>query len=187
MNQFKKAYLFLVLSLSFFIQSCDNEIIDPAIVIPDPIESGSLQVNFDGQIFESTATTATKTIGTASVATYKITGTLTGTTTKAVTILFTENGTNTFLTGGIPYSQGGGGSVSYMENTATPTSMFTSINYANATLGTGQINVTSINTTNKLISGTFNCTVYMLDPVTGTVNSSKVFSNGIFNKVSYTE
>ncbi len=187
MNQFKKISLFLILSLSFLIQSCDNEPIDVAIEIPEPIDVGSLQVNFDGQVFESTATTATKTIGAGSVATYKITGTLTGTTTKAVTILFTENGTNTFLTGGIPYSQGGGGSVSYMENTATPTSMFTSINYANATLGTGQINMTSINTTNKLISGTFNCTVYMLDPVTGTVNSSKVFSNGIFNNVPYTE
>lgn len=186
MNQYQKISLFLVLVLSFFVQSCDVEPIDPAIVIIDTPADGSLQVNFDGQVFVADATAATKTI-VSGKALYQISGTLSGSTTKAVTLSFTENGTNTFLTGGVPYNQGGGGTVSYMENILTPSAIFTSVNYANIVLNTGQINLTSIDATNKLISGTFNCTVYMEDPVSGTINSSKIFSNGIFNNIQYTE
>lgn len=187
MSRLKIFSVFLLFSALFFFQSCDNEPIDSAIVIPEEVSEGTLQVAFDGQIFVSNATTATKTIVSGTNATYQISGTLSGTTTKAVTLSFTENGTNTFLTGGVPYSQGGGGTVSYLENISNPSSIFTSINYASATSNTGQINVTSVDTTNKLISGTFNCSVYMADAATGSVTSTKVFSNGIFSNIHYTE
>ena len=187
MSRLKIFSVFLLFSALFFFQSCDNQPIDSAIVIPEEVSEGTLQVAFDGQIFVSNATTATKTIVSGTNATYQISGTLSGTTTKAVTLSFTENGTNTFLTGGVPYSQGGGGTVSYIENILNPVSIFSSVNYNNLTSNTGQINVTSNDTANKLISGTFNCTVYMLDPSTGTVTSTKVLTNGIFTNVHYTE
>lgn len=186
MYYYKKTTLLLFLFVSFLFQSCDNEPIDSAIVIVETPENGSLQVNFDGQVFVSDATAATKTIVSGN-ATYQISGTLSGSTTKVVTLSFTENGTNTFLTGGVPFNQGGGATVSYMENISNPTAVFTSVNYANIILNTGQINVTSNDTANKLISGTFNCTVYLEDPVTGTISSSKIFSNGIFTNIHYTE
>ena len=188
MNPLKKISIVFVLIASFSFQSCDNEPIDSAIVIPETSSNGVFKVNFDGQEFVSNSVTATKiTLPGSTNATYQISGLLTGTITKGVLLSFTENSTGTFLTGGVPYTQGGGGTISYLENVALPTTVFTSVNYSSPMSSTGQINVTSNDTTAKLISGTFNCTVYLFDPVTSTVTSTKVLSNGIFTNILYTE
>ena len=61
--------------------------------------------------------------------------------------------------------------------------IYSSINPADALTNTGQIKITSINTVNKRISGSFEFTGYHKD---GLITYTKEFTNGTFKNVPYT-
>jgi len=94
----------------------------------------------------------------------------------------------TYNLGNVDLTNGGRGFISYYPNSTIPTTVYNSNNLADMSNHTpsGQLNVTSNDTTNKIISGTFHGTVYLNDLQTFALVGTKTFTNGIFSNVHYT-
>lgn len=183
MKNLKVVLCFFLMVISHLLISCNDEPVD-SILIPSEGD-GNFEVTFDGQKYITNSSSVTKIQTSPTSATYQIKATFAGINNKQVVISFTENGTNTFLTGGVPYSQGGGATISLFENIDLPTIYYSSINFDFPLSNTGQINITSNDSTKKLISGNFSGTVYFQQQ--NSTILSKELTNGKFTNISYAD
>jgi len=162
--------LFAALSV-FNFTACDTEPIDPNIVVPDPtepVEDGNFQVKIDGTQYTALATQAyisggsilmTATRANGDSFGFIIGGTTPGTYAANQNILaFTQNGSE------------------YGWEASNP---------ANVGQNTGSITISSVNTQNNTISGTFQFTGYWTD-TTDTTVAPKEFTEGVFTNIPYT-
>ena len=143
---------------------------------------GNFTVDIDGTAFVATNVVASRhtsidpTTG-PDILTSQIAG-ISGT--KMVTAQFTENGTTTY---DIPDSDGA--IIGYTPNVANPTGIYSSMD-PNSTSTIGNIAITANDLDNHIISGAFQCKVFLLDMNTGTVTATAQLTNGIFTNVHYT-
>ena len=149
---------------------------------PNPL-NGTFTATVEGQSFVANEIIAVrKTIiqpGIPDVISYNIAGLLNeGLTSKSITIQFFPKGTNSYL---IPEE----GLISYIPNALTQ-EVYSPTNIANPFENTGVLNITSEDITNKKISGTFSCTVFLIDNLTQTIIGQKEITNGVFTNVTYT-
>jgi len=161
--------LFGTLLLSLTFSSCENEPVDSAInlnPVEPPVLPATFRVNFDGQTYIATQFNAVMNDGVLSVTAYK------GTQLESFTLSI--NGTTP---GNYPANLN---NISYSAGTGAP--VYQSINPADATADTGQINITAVNETDQTVSGTFSCTGYS---GTGTNVVTKIFTNGVFTNIHY--
>ena len=70
--------------------------------------------------------------------------------------------------------------ISYVDGNSSNTNAFTTNQGADTTQSGGQVIVTSINTTNKTISGTFQCKVFREQD-----NAQEIITQGVFNNIPY--
>jgi hypothetical protein len=164
--------LFLLFSAVTF-TSCDTEPLDSAINLDDfntvPIPANAqFKVDFSGETFNATNTTV------------YISGN---------TIVMEATRGNAGEGFGFIIDGSTVGTYQANENllTYTPSNSeygYWSLNPENETLNTGSITITSINTTNNTISGTFNFTGYWSDTTVTNILPT-VFSNGVFTNLPY--
>ena len=145
--------------------SCDNESLDPAIVVggevnPNPNPTGGiLQVDFDNQTYVSSTTQVYISAGTIQV------------------LATNSQGTVGFIVSGTTVGTYNGDDILFGY---TPTGADNSYTNVGST-APAVLTITAINTTNKTISGTFNFTGGLgLDAA-----ESKVFTNGVFTNLPY--
>ena len=161
--------LFGTLLLSLTFSSCENEPVDSAInlnPIDPPVLPATFRVNFDSQTYIATQFNAVMNAGVLSVTAYK------GTQLESFTLSI--NGTTP---GNYPANLN---NISYSAGTGSP--VYQSINPADATADTGQININAVNETDQTLSGTFSYTGYS---GTGTNVVTKIFTNGAFTNIHY--
>lgn len=178
MSKIKYLSAFLLLFTAFAFTSCDdNEPIDSAIVLnpgdggENPgggVETGLFKADFDGQTFSSSSTIVYISGGSIIINAYRSNGENFG---------FILEGTST---GTYPANQ----------NLVTYTPATSEYGYwgnhpTDDTADTGSVIITSINTVNKTISGTFRFTGYWSDFDNETV-APKQFTNGVFTNLPYT-
>lgn len=179
-NQF--LLLFLVATTAILMScSTDIEPIDPAVTIPNPSKNGQLKVDIDGQTFVATNVQAN-----VSAAAISITG--------------LRSGNNDFVQITLPAPLNQIGTHTWAE--ATANNAILGLIYSNSSseafisapmtgdfaafpayVDTAEVIVTSIDTQNKTISGTFSFTG-------GRVNAAgeliiKKFTNGSFTNIAY--
>lgn len=175
-------FLFFIATFSIF-TSCttDVEPLDPAIEIPNPAANGQLKVDFDGQTFVATNVQAVVN-------------------STAIAITGLRSGNNDFIqiTLPAPLNQVG----TYTWATATANNTLLGLIYTNsaqegfvsapsngdfadfpAYTDTASITITSIDVTNKKISGTFQFTGGRFNNANNLV--LKKFTNGSFTNISY--
>lgn len=174
--------LSLIVICQLFI-SCNDEPVDSILISNGG--DGNFELNYDGQKHITNITSVSKIQTSTTSATYRITANFSGVTNKQIVISFIENNTNTYLTGGVPYSQGGGATISLFENINLPTIYYSSVNFDFPLSNTGQINITSNDLEKKLISGTFSGTVYFQQQNSSIL--SKELTNGKFTNISYAD
>ena len=153
-----------------------------AVVNPNPV-NGSFTANIDGQSFVANEIIAVrKTIiepGIPAFTSYNIAGMLNeGLNSKSITIQFFPHDTSSYL---IPEEA----LISYIPNALTQ-EVYTPTNIANPFENTGVVNITAEDIVNKKISGTFSCTVFLIDNLTQTIIGQKELTNGVFTNVTYT-
>ncbi len=182
--------LLLFTAISF--TSCENEPIDSAIDLDDfggnnggnGNNNGVFKVDIDGVTFTASTINATKISQPFSI--YQIAGIATaGGVTKSVMIQIKDNGTNNYLTGTGPNGPEDA-EIGYFPNVLEPDTVYTSDDFDDIDNSTGSLTITANDIVSKKISGTFNCTVYLLNPDDGSVVGSKTLSNGVFTDVTYT-
>lgn len=165
----------LLFVFSVFMVSCsaDIEPLDPAIQVPGEDGSGSItpvfKVDFNGSTFIASNYEAVITGGSIVVSGIRAT--------DGDSVSFIVSGTTI---GTYPANE----NIIIYQPSDTEFG-YLGINYSNPNLNTGSIVITSINTTNKTISGTFNFTGYWSD-----IDESGVlpitFTNGVFTNIPYT-
>lgn len=163
----------LILFSAFNLTSCSEvEPIDPAIIInpnpnPNPIPTAGLfKVDFDGQTFSASTTLVYLSGGSIIINATRPQGDSFG-----VILSGTITGTYPANDNLIAYSPAGS-EYAYTGNHPT-----------DETLNTGSMIVTSINTINKTISGTFQFTGYWSNY--DVTLAPKVFTNGVFTNLPY--
>jgi hypothetical protein len=165
---------FVLLFSVFTFTSCDNEPIDPAIVIggenpgENPGTTGVFKADFDGQTFTTNTTMAYISGGSIIMNAVKTNG-------ESFSMILdgTTPGTYPANPNLIGYSPAGS---EYAFIGTHPT---------DENANTGSIIVTSVNTTNNTISGTFSFTGYWSDYDDDSV-APKQFTNGVFTDIPYT-
>ena len=163
----------LVLFTAVGFTSCsDLEPIDPAIdLTPDPVpnpEGGLFKVDFDGQTYTAAATTVYISGGSIVINALRANGDSFGIIVDGNTI-----GTYPANDNLLAYNPAGS-EFAYVGNHPT-----------DDTANTGTFTITSINSAEQTISGTFNFTGYWSD-FTNTTVPPKQFTNGIFTNIPYT-
>lgn len=179
-NQF--LFLFLATTATF-LTSCSTDIepLDPSVLIPDPMANGQLKVDIDGQTFVATNVQAN-----FSAAALSITG--------------LRSGNNDFLQITLPAPLNKVGIHTWAE--ATANNAILGLIYSNSAseafisapimgdfaafpeyTDTAKVIVTSIDTQNKTISGTFEFTGGRLNAA-GALTLKK-FTNGSFTNIAY--
>ncbi len=200
----KKIKLVSIVSCFFLLlSSCTSEPVDSALLptMNPPtsnngggtVTNGTFSTTIEGQLYTATNIQAIKHLQldpatSTTVVSYSITGNQTsGTTGKSIVIQFDEDPSNQYQTGLDINNPVGTAFVNYINDlTAPTTTMYSSINQANQLTNTGSVNITANNTTSQLISGNFQCTVYLFDTATQQVLGTKVLTNGVFQNVHYT-
>lgn len=166
-------YLFIFCTVLFTSCSDEFEPIDPAIQIPGNGGGGStapvFSVDFNGATFVASNYQAVITGGSIVVSGIRAS--------NGDSVSFIVDGTTT---GSYPANE----NIIIYQPAGTEYG-YLGINYSNPEANTGSIVITSINTTNNTISGTFNFTGYWSD-----VDEEGVlpiaFTNGIFNNIPFT-
>lgn len=166
-------YLLIFSTLLFTSCSEEFEPIDPAIQIPGNGNVGStaavFSVDFNGATFVASNYQAVITGGSIVVSGIRAS--------NGDSVSFIVSGTTT---GSYPANQ----NIIIYQPAGTDYG-YLGINYNNPALNTGSIVITSINTTNNTISGTFNFTGYWSD-----IDEEGVlpiaFTNGVFNNIPFT-
>lgn len=192
MNLTKKVFQLVAFVSMFTLASCSTDIEPYEGGMPpsaNPTVSSQFKVDFDGQTFVANQVVAIKQeLPGAPVTTYSytISGNLNnGTSSKAVTLQFIENPSNSYELTTDPPAGKGTGTVTYVEDVNNPSS-YISTNPNQAFNSQGQINVSSNNNDTQTISGTFYANLYLIDDATAQVIGTKIFSNGVFTNVHYT-
>ena len=168
---------FAVVLTAFNFVSCDNEPIDPAIVIGgenpgenpgNPTAPAVFKADFDGQTFTTSTAQAYISGGSITLSAIKPNG-------ESFAMILDGTATGTYPANAnlIGYSPSFD-DYSYAGNHPT-----------DENANTGSIIVTSINTENQTISGTFSFTGYWTDYTDDTI-APKEFSNGVFTNIPYT-
>jgi len=179
MSKIKYLSAFLLLFTAFTFTSCDdNEPIDSAIVLnPEDggenpgggeNEVGLFKVDFDGQTFSSSTTIAYISGGSIIINAYRSNGE-----NFSFILEGTANGTYPANQNLVTYTPAGS-EYGYWGNHPTDDNA-----------DTGEVVITSINTTNRTISGTFKFTGYWSDFDNETI-APKQFTNGVFTNLPYT-
>lgn len=167
----KKIKPIQILSIFFllFLFSCDNEPVDSTVSLnPDtPSLPVSFKVSFSGQTYSTTLASAVFSNG------------------HIILNAFRGNELESFSmdivgtsTGDYPTNEN---IIIYKGGITEP--MFVSVNPADIVSDTGKITITSINSVNKRISGTFTFKAYNNE---GDVTATKEFANGVFTNIPYT-
>ncbi len=182
-----------------FVTSCTtkDEALDPALPknqvattnsttnpIPTPVANGSFTVSVDGQTFTATNITAVRqviTLGNINASQMTITGISVGLVISQITIQLVEKPSNVYTLGILPTE----GVVYMSEDVSTQNPFFISSNPLLVSSNVGQVNVTSINNTTRIISGTFNGTIKQYSLGTNNLLGTKVLTNGVFNNVNF--
>lgn len=156
--------LFAALAV-FNFTACDTEPIDPNIVVPDPsepTETGNFQVKIDGQQYTALTSQAYISGGAIMISAVRANG-------DAFAFVIGGNTAGTYAANQniLSFIQGGSQSGWY------------SINPANPGENTGSVVISSVNTTNHTITGTFQFTGYWED-ATNTGIEPKEFTEGTF-------
>lgn len=169
MSKLKFLAAFVLIFTAFNFTSCDNEPLDSAI---DPNEGGETEealfkADFDGQTFSTTTTMAYISGGSIIIGAYRSNGEnfsmiLDG------TVAGTYPANDNLITYTPPGSEYG----------------FIGSHPTDENADTGSVIITSINTTDRTISGTFTFTGYWSDE--STTVAPKTFSNGVFTNIPYT-
>lgn len=174
MKKIKFLTSFVVLFSIFTFTSCDNEPIDPALTVggenpgENPNLPGVFKADFDGQTFTANTTMAYISGGSIIMNAVKSNG-------ESFSMILDGTSVGTYQANDnlIGYSPAGS-EFAYVGNHPT-----------DETANTGSIIVTSINTVNQTISGTFSFTGYWSDfDDAGVV--PKQFTNGVFTNIPYT-
>lgn len=164
------AGIFLILT-AFTFTSCDNEPIDPNIDLDDfenPVNGPAVfKADFSGETWTASATQAIKSNNLISIGGAKADG-------SAFSILISGStpGTYPANTNIVAYTPAGS-EFGYW-----------SVNSLNPTDDTGSVVITSINTTNHTISGTFSFKGYWSDASTTSILPVE-FTNGVFTNIPY--
>lgn len=162
--------LFLIVAaLTFY--SCTTEPIDPAINLNDFGGNNNLasifKVNFSGATWSATATNAIVSSNTIFINAMNSDG-------STISILVQGIATGTYPT-----------NTNIISYTPLGSSFgYWSVNNSSLTENTGSISITTIDTVNKKISGTFNYKGYWSDTATTSILPVQ-FTSGVFTNISY--
>jgi Family of unknown function (DUF6252) len=149
-----------------------------------PVLNGSFTVSVDGQTFTATNITAVRqviTLGNINASQMTITGVSVGSVISQITVQLVEKPSNVYTLGILPTE----GTLYMSENIATQNPYFITSNPFLTSTNVGQVNVTSINNTTRIISGTFNGTIKQYSLGTNNLLGTKVLTNGVFNNVNF--
>jgi hypothetical protein len=186
MNKLKNLASFLLLLTALFFTSCEIEPFEGTIPTDGettenpgtPVTNSVFKVDFDGQTFTAATTQAIVNSDYIAISGVKSTGeffqiTIPGATVGTYTL---EMSTTSSMPFGLMYSSGSGNVPFLATNDDTgPFAAFPSY------VDTAQIVISSIDTVNKKIVGTFKFTGAKFVGTTGTEIETKVFTNGVFN------
>lgn len=179
-NQF--LFLFLATTATLFTScSTDVEPLDPSVTIPEPSTNGKLKVDFDGQTFVATNVQAVVN-------------------STAIAITGLRSGNNDFIQITLPAPLNQVGTYTWAD--ATASNAMLGLMYSNAAsegfisapadgdfadfpayTDTAKVTITSIDTANKTISGTFEFTGGRFDAAENLV--MKKFTNGSFTNIKF--
>lgn len=184
--KFLTAALFLFGAMSLISCTAENEPLDPAIDLNDNGNGGNtagvFKADFDGQTFTANSTVAVVNSDYIAINGMKSSGEF-----FQITIPDAAVGTYTWddfdATGGfaLAYSAGSG-SIPYL---GARDDVGTFADFANYT-DTAEVTITSIDTQNKKISGTFKFTGVRFADGSVTTVTTKTFTNGSFTNLAYT-
>ena len=169
MKMLPAALLAFFVSLNFI--SCDTEPVDPVFLdniedqVPDT-GSGSFEVTIDGELFTGVQIQAVIQDGIIAIAAVNASG-------EAVQLVTTNDDT-----GVSPDAL-----MTYMPD---PTNDFGYVNFDEENASTGTLNITTINTVNQTISGTFEFIGNWSDFDEENIEPA-VLTNGVFTDIPYTE
>jgi PBP1b-binding outer membrane lipoprotein LpoB len=152
-----------------FLFSCDNEPVDSTVNL-NPVTPSlpiSFKVSFSGKTYTTSLASAVFIDGNIIINAFR------GDELESFSMDIMGN-----TVGDYPTNEN---EIAYRASVTAP--LFVSVNPADEVSDTGKITITSINTVNKRISGTFNFTGYSND---GSVTSTKEFTNGVFTNIPYT-
>lgn len=193
MNKLKNLSAFILLLATAFFSSCTTEIEPYEGTLPNtgnnnpsnpsnPSSPAVFKADFDGQTFTATTIQTIVNSDYVAITGMKATGeffqiTIPGATVGTYTLDMTSTSSMPF---GLIYSPGSG-NVPYLA-ADDDTGEFASFpNYTD----TAQIVISSIDTVNKKISGTFKFTGVRFVTGSSTAIETKVFTNGVFTNLSY--
>lgn len=175
MKKIKFLTYFALIFSAFTFTSCDNEPIDPAVVIggenpgTNPNTPAVFKADFNGQTYTTSTVIAELTDEGITIVATKPSGEM---------FAFVVNST---ATGTYPANQN---LLSYTP--ANSEYGYWSIDVAGGVItDTGSITITSINTVNHTISGTFNFTGYWTDTADENAPAPINFTNGVFTNIAY--
>lgn len=170
MKKFKRLSVLSVLMSVLAFISCDTEPVDPVLLDNIGQEPGAgpavFKVDFSGSTYVATASAASAANGAIA-----ITG-LKGTNGESVSITVPGTTVRSYSDAIMIYTTGG-----------TSEFFYTNVNPANGN-SSGNVSITSINTANKTISGTFSFVGYWADEEANLPNIP--FTNGTFQNIPYT-
>ena len=175
-------FLFLATTATLFTScSTDVEPLDPSVTIPEPSTNGKLKVDFDGQTFVATNVQAVVN-------------------STAIAISGLRSGNNDFIQITLPAPLNQVGTYTWADATASNATL--GLMYSNAAsegfisapangdfadfpayTDTAKVTITSIDTANKTISGTFEFTGGRFDAAGNLV--MKKFTNGSFTNIKF--
>lgn len=168
MKKFKFKSLFLLI-ITVFLSSCNDEKLDPALLVdnPNPQVDAIFSADFDGTTWNATAATAYISGNLIRIEGIKANG-------EGFSFIVSGNGVGTF-----PAKDN---VVSYTP--ANSDFGYFAVNPAIPAENTGSVSITQINTATKTFSGDFNFKGYWSDGLTTTIPPI-VFSNGVFLNIPY--
>lgn len=171
MRKIKFIKIFLTVVAFSFLSSCngENEPVDPAIILNPQASDLPIvfKVGVNGQTYTASQVSAVFVGGNIIMSAFR------GTEQESFQIDIKGTSVDTYLTNQ--------SIIGYRSGIAQP--LFSSVNPADALTYTGRIIISSINTVNKRISGSFECTGYNNN---GNLTLTKEFTNGVFTNIPYT-
>ncbi|TGD59857.1 DUF6252 family protein [Flavobacterium humi] len=191
MNKLKTSFAFILLFATAFFSSCTTEIEPYEGTIPgannpsnpsNPSSPAVFKADFDGQTFTANTIQAIVNSDYVAITGIKSSGeffqiTIPGATVGTYTLDMTNSSSMPF---GLIYSAGSG-NIPYLAADDDTGDFAGFANYTD----TAQIVISSIDTTNKKISGTFKFTGVRFASGSSTTIETKVFTNGVFTNLSY--
>lgn len=179
MKTIKTFFSALVLTLAFTTTSCDVEPLDSAIDINDGGGSGTVVTSFtaivNGENFVAASESIASSYSTTSLGNqFDITGSTTAGKNIAIQIINPSVATfpASFNVNNLTLLQ-------YVDSSLGANGAFSSYNQSTDT-STGTVTITSFDTVNNKVTGTFSFTAY-----NSTDSSIKTITNGVFNNITF--